>query len=174
MIDFTQIQRYWARTSVGASTVRGQPKGTMKIARNYLSKINLTDFSRISSEKQFKQMLNEKTIKLQNIIPSQSWGISRKVLNIFLIKVSHDKYLSKEHKLDAILDYLEVPLDNKNVKEKIIKHVRKRGDTLPTWTTIKELNQEKSDIYQSYSNKIAKEKGCKRYQLDFHWWSQQR
>ena len=174
MIDFTQIQRYWARTSVGASTVRGQPKGTIKIARNYLSNINLYDFSKISNEKQFQQLLNEKTKELQNIIPSRSWGISRKVLNIFLIKASHDKYLSKEYNLDVIMDHMEVPLDNKNVKEKIIKHARKRGEKLPKWTTIKCLCKKNSDIYQSYCNTIAKKKGCKRYQLDFHWWSQQR
>ena len=171
MIDSTIIQGYLARTSVGASTVRGQPSGTKKIATDYLIKMNLADFSKISNAKQFQHILNEKTIELKKIIPSHKWGISRKILNIFLIKASHDKYLSEKHNLDTLLHYLEVPLDNPNAKI-IRKHAREQGEKLPTWGSISKLNRETSDEYQTYSNKIANEKGCERYQLDFLWWNQ--
>jgi hypothetical protein len=171
MIDSAIIQRYWARSSVSASTVRGQPCGTKGKAICYLIKMNLADFSKILNVKQFQHILNEKTIELEKIIPSHNWGISRKILNIFLIKASQDKYLSKKHNLDTLLHYLEVPLDNSNAK-KIREHAREKGEKLPTWKSISKLKRETSDEYQSYSNQIAKEKGCERYQLDFLWWNQ--
>jgi hypothetical protein len=47
------IQKRIANISVGPSTVRGQPTGTVNIASNYLQKINLKDFSNVS-EDQFR------------------------------------------------------------------------------------------------------------------------
>ena len=47
------IQRRIANISVGASTVRGQPEGTVKKAREYLQVLNLQDFSSVTSEEGF-------------------------------------------------------------------------------------------------------------------------
>ena len=171
MIDVSFIQRYLAKATVGASTVRGQPSNTKSKATDFLIRINLADFSNISKETEFQSLLNEKTEELQNEIYSHSWGMSRKILNIFLIKALHDKYLSEKYSLDNLQLFLEVPLDNPNARI-IRKLARKEGKKLPRWTSISRLKPENSEKYQAFSYEIAEEKGCKRYQLDFIWWNQ--
>jgi hypothetical protein len=162
------IQKRIANTSVGTSTVRGQPKGTAIIARKQLQSVNLKDFSD-ASEDQFTNVLDAYTEKLKNKLPSNSWGIARKVLNIFLFQAAHDVFLNRNYTLDKITRYLEVPLDNPNAK-KLKKIAKSEGKNL-YWKNIYSLVPETSNQFQEYARKYAYQKyNCERCYLDIFWW----
>ena len=161
------IQKRTANISVGSSTVRGQPKDTVKNARNYLKKINLKNFSNVN-EHQFRTVLDEHTEKLKNELPSHSWGIARKVLNIFLFQVTHNIILNKKYTFDNIIAFLEVPLDNPNAK-KIKGFAKLHGKNLD-WKNIYSLRPEVSKEYQKYARQYASQKECERCYLDLYWW----
>jgi hypothetical protein len=162
------IQKRIANISVGTSTVRGQPKGTVTIARKYLQSVNLKDFSE-GSEDHFRTVLDTNTDKMKHELPSNSWGIARKVLNIFLFQAAHDVFLNRNYSLDKIIRYLEVPLDNPNAK-KLKEIVKSKGENLD-WTNIYSLAPETSSQFQEYARKYAYEKyNCERCYLDIFWW----
>ena len=162
------IPKRIANISVGASTVRGQPPKTVEIARNYLqSSINLKDFSNVS-EDQFRTVLDEHTEKLKNELPSHSWGIARKVLNIFLFQATHDIILNKKYTFDKTITFLEVPLDNRNAK--ILKKSAKSHGINLDWKNIKSLRPEVSKEFQEYAKQYASQKECERCYLDLYWW----
>ena len=175
-----------AKTSVGASTVRGQTKGTVAEARKYLIKnINLEDFVNPDN---FQNMLDKHTEilfeKLKNLYESAeknkkrnppSWGLARKVLNIFLFEAAHNTILNRKYNLEEkIIPYLEVPLDYKNA-ERLKKHASDEDIEL-RWTNIKSLNDESSiqeyAKFQEYAKKCAlrEEYNCKhRCYLELYW-----
>jgi len=163
------IQKRIANTAVGTSTVRGQPKGTVTIARKNLQLINLKDFS-CSSEDQFRKVLDVYTEKLKNDLPSKSWGIARKVLNIFLFQAAHDVFLNRNYSLEGIIAFLEVPLDNPNAK-KLKRIAKSKGKSLD-WKNIYSLSPETSNEFQEYAKKYASQKyNCESCDLDIYWWS---
>ena len=161
------IQKRIANISVGPSTVRGQPRGTVNIARNYLQSINLKDFSNVSKD-QFRTVLDEHTEKLKNELPSQSWGIARKVLNIFLFQATHDIILNRKYTFDKIIAFLEVPLDNPNAKK--LKGFAKLHSINLDWKNIYSLRPEVSKEFQEYARQYASQKECERCYLDLYWW----
>ena len=165
------IQERIANISVGSSTVRGQPKKTKEIVINYLKKsINLNEFSDIKDESQFKILLDNHTDSLKEQIPSKSWGITRKVLNIFLFQVSHDIFLNKKYGLDKIIPYLELPLDNPNAKKLKEEFAKSEGKKLD-WKNIKSLKPNVNKEFQEYAQRYAKkEYNCERCYLDVYWW----
>ena len=163
------IQKRIANISVGSSTVRGQPKETVKLARNYLSSIDLQSFSNIRNITQFQILLDKRTISLKEQIPSKSWGISRKVLNIFLFQVSHDILLNRKYSLNGIIPYLELPLDNPNAK-RLIKYARLKNIQL-NWKNIYSLEPETSKLFQDFAKQYAHYNfNCERCYLDVYWW----
>ena len=167
-IPIDPIQKRIANNSVGTSTVRGQPKGTVTIARTFLKSVNLKDFSD-ASEDQFRTVLDAYTSKLKNELPSHSWGIARKVLNIFLFQAAHDIFLNRYYALDKIICYLEVPLDNPNAK-KLKKIAKLKGKNLD-WKNIYSLAPETSIQFQECARKYAYDKyNCERCYLDIFWW----
>ena len=169
MIPIDLVQRRIANISVGNSTVRGQPKGTVATARDYFASVDLAEFSRIINEDGFGKILDKHTKLLQKKLPSHSWGISRKVLNICLFQATHDILLNKKYSLDAVIPYLELPLDNPNGK-KLRKLARAEGIKLH-WTNIKSLEPEMSAKLQAYAKKHARsEHQCERCYLDVLWW----
>lgn len=162
------VQRRLSITSVATSTVRGQPKGTVAIARKFLQSINLKDFS-VENEDQFRNVLNSCTEELKDMLPSNSWGIARKVLNIFLFQAVHDIFLNRNYELDKIIKYLEVPLDNPNAK-KIKCYAKMDGKNLE-WRNIYSLKAEESIKFQEYARGYAnREFNCERCHLDIYWW----
>ena len=169
MIPIDLVQRRIANISVGGSTVRGQPEGTVAIVRKYLSRIDLRKFSTVINEEGFSNILDRRTRFLQGKLPSQSWGISRKVLNIFLFQAAHDIFLNKKYSLDSVITYLELPLDTSNGK-RLRKLAKAEGIKLH-WRNIKSLEPKISAKIQEY----AKEHACSEYQcdrcyLDVYWW----
>jgi len=162
------IQKRIANISVGSSTVRGQPKETVKITRNYLGSINLQSFSDIKDQTQFNILLDKHTEALKKQIPSKSWGISRKVLNIFLFQASHDIILNRKYALDCIISYLELPLDNPNAK-RLVKYARLKNIRL-NWNNIYSLKHETSKLFQDFAKEYAHDKyDCERCYLDIYW-----
>ena len=160
-----------AQITVGPSAIRGQPEGTKKAAVKYLKNLDLKDFQNVT-EKRFKEILDEKTGELQKELPSNSWGMARKIMNIFLIQCFHDKYLSEKYQLDGIIDFMELPLDNKNAK-KIKEEADNEWKQLPRWINITSLKKTTCEKYQECAKEIAKKKGIERYQLDLCWWREE-
>ena len=89
------IQQYIAITSVGASTVRGYPKDTVKESREFLKKLPLGQFG-VRGELEFRQCLDKATKQLKKAFPhgARKWALSRKILNIFLHNAFYNHYLT--------------------------------------------------------------------------------
>lgn len=162
------VQKRIANTSVGASTVRGKGrKGTKAVVTEYLGEsLNLQDFSDVNSST-FQERLNRHTEELESRIRTHEWGIARKVLNIFLFEATHNTILSSKYNLANIIQFLEVPLDNKNAKN--LKREAKEGKRLK-WESIKALDAESNSQFQAYAKQYARELGYERCYLDLYWW----
>jgi hypothetical protein len=163
-----------AERSVGASTARGMPKGTVATARAYLARLDLSRFS-VTTEKAFQVLLDRRTQylvkKLVNNHPApkaQYWGRARKFLNIFLRDVLYNKYLRAAYKLDKIERWLEVPLDSH------VAHGLRReagGHELPRFTGLKGLHSHNNTRYQKFASSVAKKKDIqRRVHLDLLYW----
>jgi hypothetical protein len=173
------MQKRVANISVGASTVRGQPSRTVEKAREYLQKIDLKDFIKVNGEDQFIEALDKHTINLQKELEElssranehPSWGLARKVLNIFLFQAADSILLKGNgYDFDKIIFYLEVPLDNPNGK-KLEGFAKDDGENLVWPKKIKLLDYKTSKAFQDYAKKYAtREKHCARCYLDLYWW----
>jgi hypothetical protein len=169
MLQIEKVQKRIANISVGPSTLRGQPKGTMSIVINFLSNLDLNVFKNANEERVFKGKLDSQTEYLKNLMSSGSWGFARKVLNIFLFQVVHDIYLSEEYSLKKLIPFLEVALDNPNAK-KLLKRAKERSCKF-CWRNIKSLEKEESDEIQKFAKIIAKDEfGVDRCYLDLYFW----
>ncbi len=107
------VQWHVARLSVGASAARGQrAPGLVDAARSYLAEMPLGGFG-VASEIKFREHLDKKTEDLMRVLPrrGRSWGMARKLLNIFLRNALYDFYLRTAWKLHRSEYWLEVPLD---------------------------------------------------------------
>ncbi|MBK8419789.1 hypothetical protein [Candidatus Villigracilis saccharophilus] len=161
-----------AETSIGASTLRGHPEGTIKKVRNYLKTIKLEEFQCETAE-DFGKVLDKHTIALSRKIKaldhrSEYWGSARKALNLFLGSVAYHAVLRKEYRFDRTEKFLEVPLDSQ-VANKLFS-LSGELDDLPKWKTIKGLSSGNSKKFQDFANRYAKRKECTRIQLDVIFW----
>ncbi len=163
-----KVQRRIANISVGPSTLRGQPRGTIKTAREFFMVFNFEAFKDCSSEEEFLKKLDEQTELLRNKLPSQSWGISRKALNLFLFQSAHDIYLCEKNNLRRLIPFFEVVLDNPNAKI-ILTIAEKEGVSL-IWRNIKSLNKEENKLIQEFAKRIASERNYERCYLDLDFW----
>lgn len=161
-----------ASASVGNSTLRGQgAKGVVDSSRKALARIKIDKYSVVSTQDEFLRILEGDTQELMKSLPTgaQNWGAARKVLNIFLRSLVYNKHICKALKFNHIEKWLEIPLDS---------HVAKGlssttlGSDLPRWHSIKHLNKNDSDRYQTIANKIAQKLGINRVDLDIYLWRQ--
>ena len=120
----------------------------------------------MNSEEKFQEILDKHTERLQNKIPSHSWGIARKVLNIFLFEAAHNVVLNRNYNFDKIVPFLEVPLDNPNAQK--LRKYAKSG--VLHWTNISSLKRDASMKFQEYATQYAQEHNCERCYLDLYWW----
>lgn len=161
------IQAYTARSAITSSSMRGSAAGAIPAARDFLSELPLGPFGTTSRSK-FSTQLDRATDRLLTKLPKKArhWGRARKALNIFLRGCLYTSYLRDEHGLGQAEDFFEVPLDS-------ITGVRlfeaSRG-ALPSWTTVRDLDREKSEKYQSVAGAIAAPQGIARVHLDAVWW----
>lgn len=159
-----------ARVAVGPSAVRRQGQGCAKAAREFFALLDLQRFSGTDADT-FRLTLDAVTKELAAALPkkSRSWGLSRKLLNIFLRDSLYTTYMKEAYRLHLIEAFLEVPLDSITAKK--IKHAAGRG-ALPAWPGVKNLPPALSDRLQSAAEAEAKRRGVARVHLDTFWWGQ--
>lgn len=175
-----QIHRRVAQTSVGPSSIRNQgASGLIAISRNYFEKnINLTEFREKLTTDSYNDYLKKLTADLRERFPNggKSWGAARKGLNLFFRDVVYNKYLAD--RLDLPTDHkenlrtlrnLEVPLDRD-----VAFGLYKLFSDLPRWTTIKDLNEKQSKVFQDRALTYADSRGIARIHLDLVFWRSDR
>ena len=162
------VQAREINSAIGASTLRGQPKGTVSITQEFLKNLDLDIFKEIDLESEFLEKFNEQTNLLKDKIFSRSWGISRKALNIFLFHGINNIFLNQRYNLNKIIPFMELTLDNPNAK-RLIKKEKEKGIEL-NWINITKLSKEDSDKLQDFAKSVAKEHGCERCYLDLYFW----
>ena len=160
------IQIRTARVAVGASATRGQGPGVVRAAREFFSKIKLAPFA-TSDRRLFARRLEAATRRLQGALPRRaaSWGIARKLLNIFVRDCLYNTYLTKAYQLAKAERVMEIPLDS--ITATIL---REEMPELPRWYGVKHLTPEVSFAYQTAAQLLAERRGVARVHLDADWW----
>jgi len=167
----------WVRTreasiSVGASTARGMPKGTVRAAGNFLRSLDLRLFA-TRVEDTFLRRLDATTEELANALPrrkrQRNWGGARKFLNIYLRGCLYNRYLCDHYRLAIIDPFLEVPLD-KSVAIGLRRKAEKNGEQLPRWPGVIHLRAKCSQAYQAFARRAAQSEHYARVHLDLKYW----
>ena len=163
------IQTRTARIAASASATRGQrTPGLAAAAREYFETLPLDQFGVVRS-RLFKKRLDHATLELIRAIPKngRSWGLARKLLNIFLRDAFYTTYLRDAYRLDLAEHNYELPLDSITAK-------RLRAETsegaIPPWCGVKYLTPEASDVLQAAAAAIAASRGIARIHFDAYWW----
>ena len=94
-------------------------------------------------------------------------GVARKSLNLFFRDAFYNWYLRKEHGLENIAGYLEVPLDS--LVGKRLK-AEPEGTHLPRWESVKSLKTATSDRFQTVASEVAMRLNTYRVHLDVVYW----
>jgi hypothetical protein len=166
--DFLRmVQHRTARVAVSASATRGQGAGgVVESARDFLSTLKLAQFQ-TKDQRTFARRLNAVTKRLVARLPKRatSWGLARKLLNIFLRNSLYTTYLAREYGLATSERFLEIPLDSITARR-----IRQKAPALPRWLGVKHLDPDRSTAYQAAALAIAGRKGVARVHLDTFWW----
>jgi hypothetical protein len=162
------VQQRCARIAVSASATRRQGKGTVKAARKFLKDLPLRQYGTKDARK-FRARIDKATNALEHALPSRSrsWGLARKLLNIFLRDAMYTTYLRDHFKLDLAEAYLEIPLDS--IVAKSLKAMLPRG-ALPVWRGVRNVTPKESEAFQKQASEIARKERITRVQLDTYWW----
>jgi hypothetical protein len=153
------LQQRIASAAVTPSAARKMgPKGTVRAAREFLSKVDLKHVG--SSGKNYTRLLDNLTLRLVRALPegAKHWGAARKFLNIFLRDATYNVHLRKTYRLGRIEGALEVPLDSHVAKE-LIRVTRNLGPSkvsLPRWKTVISVDGQTNKEYQDAVKRIAK------------------
>ena len=115
----------------------------------------------------FERALNGHTRRLIAVLPKggASWGLARKLLNIFLRDSLYTGYLSKAYGLTKAERFLEIPLDSITAKR-----IRQEEPEVPRWRGVRHLNPDVSAAYQAAALRVGKRKRTARVHLDAYWW----
>lgn len=162
------VQAHIARVAITPSAARGQgASGVVHAARVHLAQLDLSRFCRGG---EFPQLLDEETEALISVLPraAQSWGLARKLVNIFLRDASYTVHLREPYRLSTVEALLEVPLDSITATE--LKRTQPPG-ALPAWVSVKGLSPEASDRFQAAAQSVARSEGIARVHLDALWWA---
>jgi len=165
-----KMVRRAAHSAVGASTARNiGAAGAVKAARAYLEGLDLNDFIQENLDA-FTKKLDDHTEKLMNSLPhgANSWGFSRKFLNIYLRNILYNYYLRPHFKFEKIEKFLEIPLDRYSAKGLI--NDDKNENNLPKWKGIKNLDSLPHSKFQEVALIVAKRKNTERVHLDLIYW----
>jgi hypothetical protein len=164
------IQSRTARVAVGASTVRG-PKnaGVMQASRGFLRTLPLGPFG-VADDVAFRAALDRSTQELRDTLPEEarSWGLARKILNIFLRDCLYTVYLREAYTLEHSEPYYELPLDS--VVAKALRS-EPQGRTLTRWPGVSHLTPAISEAYQKFASNSARSRAVERVHLDAFLWS---
>ena len=160
------FQRRQARAAIGASAARNQGgPGVVESARDFASRMKLMRFG-TADGRLFARRLEAATQHLQAVLPRRatSWGVARKLLNIFLRDCLYNTYLTKAYGLERAERYFEVPLDSITARR-----LRDEVAEMPRWRGVKYLTPEVSIAYQTAAQVIAERRGIARVHLDAYW-----
>ena len=163
------IQTFTARSSVTASATRGQgASGIAASAREHLAGISLRDFA-VASQLSFTRVLDRETDRLSAAIPraGRSWGLSRKLLNIFLRDSLYTAYLRDAFALDRAEPWYEVPLDGV-VALRVAREPE--GAALTEWPGVKHLTPRESEAYQRTFRAVSQRMRVAPVHLDAWYW----
>jgi hypothetical protein len=152
---------------VGPSTVRGQKsKGVVRASREFLRRFGLARFG-VADARVFRRALDETTRELMACLPeaARSWGLARKLLNIFLRDSLYTVYLREAYALQVAEAHYELPLDSV-----VAKQLRRQRE-LPRWPGVRHLTVQVSDEYQQAALDLARTKSIARVHLDAFFWS---
>lgn len=157
-----------ARIAVSGSAARNQgAAGIVEAARSFLGDLDCRRLARRQAA-DFQRVHEEVTRELMAALPKggRSWGLSRKLLNIFLRDVLYSHYLRDVSGLALAEAYMEVPLDS--ISAGRISDAFPRQ--LPAWKGVKALKKPVSDAFQARAAEIAAARGLARIHLDALWW----
>ena len=164
------VQARGARVSVSASATRKQGGGVVEPARAFLAVMPLRRFS-TANGLLFAQHLDTTTNDLKATFPpqSRSWGLARKLLNIFLRDCLYTSYLNDEYELSKAEKFMEVPLDSISANA-LFKEAPRLS--LPKWPGVKHNTPQVSAKYQEFATCLIAEAGIARVHLDTYWWGE--
>jgi len=172
--DFMRaIQRKVAVSAIPASAMRGQgARGVVRAARDYVTSISL-DAAKGLGEDTFGPWLDGQTESLRKALPhgARGFGTARKAMNLFLRDALYNRYLSQHYSLNALEDWLEIPLDSITAAE-----LTKRDESrlLAPWPGVRRVSPSLSHTYQALARAIGKSEGIARVHLDAYWWGAER
>lgn len=159
------VQCKVARQSVTVSAVRGQrTHGLVHAARNALVDLPLGPFG-TSRRAVFSRHLDLATTHIRCRLPraARTYGIARKVLNIFLRNALYTTYLRDNYDLARSEAFYEIPLDS------IVAHAMRKNlprGSLPRWQGVKNLTPAVNALYQSAAQTLAADVAVPRVHLD--------
>jgi hypothetical protein len=115
----------------------------------------------------FERALDRHTQRLMATLPKRgaTWGLARKLLNIFLRDSLYTTYLNRAYGLSAAEGLLEIPLDSITAKR-----LRTEIPELPRWRGVRHLDQQVSAAYQAAALLVAKRERTLKVHLDAYWW----
>lgn len=144
----------------------------MQGAREFLTVLSLEEF-RVTRSALFRQRLDRATDDLLAALPrrARSWGLARKLVNIFLRDALYTAYLRDHFGLDAAEQFYELPLDS--ITARCLREEDRAG-RLPRWHGVTHLTREVSDQYQAAAAAIASARSVARVHLDAYWWGDRR
>lgn len=149
--DLKELQTKVADGSIGPSTLRNMgPRGMVRSAREFLSELNLKQFSVRKSI--FEKRLDSETEKLKEKFPKggRYWGPARKAINIFLRDALKNRTLRDHYKLNRIENYLEIPLDRYSAEG--------IGEDFFHWRGVIRVERKINKVYQDIALYIAEHK----------------
>jgi hypothetical protein len=161
------IQHRAARVAIGGSAARGRGNsGVVKNARQFLLDVKLMRFA-TRDPRVFARALDATTRGLMAALPRRgaTWGLARKLLNIFLRDSLYTTYLSKAYDLVSAERLLEIPLDSITATR-----LRHEAPDLPRWLGVRHLDPHVSAAYQAAALLVAKRERTARVHLDAYWW----
>jgi len=167
-----QIQTLVATLSVSPSAVRGQgaPR-VVDAARDFLAVLDLKRFG-TRREGEFRRELEAATERLCAALPAgaRSWGLARKLVNIFLRDCCYNHYLRRQYGLERAEAFYETPLDSIAVRELKKWARQRRRARLPRWRGVKRLVAAESERFQAAATDFAGDKGTPRLHADAYLW----
>jgi hypothetical protein len=167
------VQARAARVAITASATRGQrAPGIVERARDFCSGLNLRQFA-TQDRVVFNRRLDQQTARLLSVLPhgAHHWGLSRKLLNIFLRDALYTRYLAEHYQLAAAEFLFEVPLDS--ISGKACLRIG-AGTVLPRWPGVKYLSSEVNGLYQAAIRTEARRKRIAPVHLDTFWWGERK
>jgi hypothetical protein len=164
------LQQRTGQLAIGRSTLRNQgAPGVIGRARSFLQNLELSEFRAVSTNEQYLQFLEDKTMELSESFPDGAkgnWGAARKALNIFFRDCLYNAYLNKEYSIERLRGWLEIPLDGDVARNLYALY----KPSLPKWPNIRCLTPEISSIYQQKASEKALKVGIARVDLDIYYW----